>query len=39
MERKGRFVSNSGGEGQSVLGEQLDVQDLVFLIKAATLEW
>lgn len=37
MERKGRFVRYSGEDGQSSVGEQLDVQNLVFLIKVATL--
>lgn len=37
MERKGRFVRYSGEDEQSSLGEQLDVQNLDFLIKVATL--
>ena len=37
MERKRSFIRYSGDKGQSSLGEQLDVQNPVFLIKAATL--
>lgn len=37
MEKKERFMRYSGDERQSVLDEKLDVKNLVFLIKAATL--
>lgn len=35
MGRKGRFTRYSVDVGQSGLGEQFDVQDLIFLVKAA----